>query len=184
MTKRTAKETWDALEEAGLDAEIESVLAMTPEERERDLKEAGFDLDEVRARSDAFFEKLQAMPTATAAETVPAPVPATPNVVPLTPRARRFRAAAFIGAGLALAASVALVVRLATPPPPVGAASPLTPAERAFVIRDEATEECRQEHWKECLDRLDMARALDPDGDAVPEVQELRKVAGGKMRGP
>jgi hypothetical protein len=57
MTKRTAKELWDALDEATLDAEIESELAMTPEERRRALVKAGYDLDEVHAQADAFFAR-------------------------------------------------------------------------------------------------------------------------------
>jgi hypothetical protein len=200
MTKRTAKEIWDALEEATLDAEMESVLAMTPEERERELEEAGFDLEKVRAESDAFFETLQAMPTATAepptalavepapapaAESVSAPVPAPPNVVPLTPRTRWFRPAAVISAGLAFAASVGVVVQLASSPLPVGSPPPpRTPEQRALAIRRDATDECRREHWKDCLDGLDEARALDPKGDEVPEVQDLRKMAGERVGRP
>ena len=41
MAKRTAKELWDVLDEATLDAEIESALAMTPEERRQALIEDG-----------------------------------------------------------------------------------------------------------------------------------------------
>jgi hypothetical protein len=207
MTKRTAKEIWDALDEATLDAEMESVLAMTPEERERELEEAGFDLEKVRAQSDAFFEKLQAMPTAAAepaiaraaeptlapaaesvaapaAESVPAPVPAPPNVVPLTRRTRWLRPAAVIGAGLAFAASVGLVVQLASPPPIVSAPRLPTSEERALAIRRDATSECQREHWKACLDGLDEARALDPKGDEAPEVRDLRKMAGERVGRP
>jgi hypothetical protein len=33
MARRTARELWDALDQATLDAELESELAMTPAER-------------------------------------------------------------------------------------------------------------------------------------------------------
>jgi RNA polymerase sigma factor (sigma-70 family) len=42
-------------------------------------------------------------------------------------------------------------------------------------LREEALRACSQGHWEECLDGLDHARALDPDGDATPDVREARR---------
>ena len=187
MTKRTAKETWDALEEATLDAEIERVVAMTPEEREQELSKAGFDVDKVHAESDAFFEKLQAMHPALA-EPPQAPAQATP-VVPLPSRRKRPRTAVVVGAGvgvaLALAASIVVIVQMTSRGTPVGApAPPMTPVERAASIRQGAGEACAQEHWETCIDRLDHARDLDPAGDGAPDVQALRKLATEKLAHP
>jgi hypothetical protein len=53
MTKRTDKEVWQTLEGQAVDDEIEAVLAMTPEQRRRELLAAGFDLADVHARADA-----------------------------------------------------------------------------------------------------------------------------------
>jgi ATP-dependent RNA circularization protein (DNA/RNA ligase family) len=68
MTRRTAKELWDALGEATLDAAMESVIAMTPDEREAEQVKAGVDLDEVHAEADAFFEKLPAAQAASSSQ--------------------------------------------------------------------------------------------------------------------
>ena len=59
MATLTATELWDALDDATIDAEIESARAGTPEERRRDLGAAGFNLDEVDAKADALFASLQ-----------------------------------------------------------------------------------------------------------------------------
>jgi hypothetical protein len=44
-----------------LDADARRILAMTPEERERELVEAGFDLDEVYAEANALYDKMLAL---------------------------------------------------------------------------------------------------------------------------
>jgi hypothetical protein len=190
MTKRTAQETWDALDEAALDAEIDRVIAMTPEEREQELSKAGFDVDKVHAESDAFYEKLQAMRPELAADP-PAPAPAqAANVLPLPSQpAKRPRRALVVGVGvgaaLALAASIAVIIQMSTPGPPVGGPDPpVTPAQRAETLRHSAGESCQHEHWQTCLDSLDEAREADPQGDVAPEVQALRKLATEKLGHP
>ena len=76
MTKRTAKELWDALDEATLAAALESELALTPEERRQELIKEGYDIDKVHAQADAFFASLPAKAAAgPQAEAVPAPRP-------------------------------------------------------------------------------------------------------------
>ena len=160
MTKLTATELWDALDDATTDAEIESALERTPEEHRRDLVAAGFNLDEVNAKADALFASLQP----------PAPVSAA--------RPWRPRAAVLVPIALALAAAVALVVEAQRSPPPV--ASPPrseTSAERAVSLRREAGEACGQQKWQACLEDLDEARALDAAGDQAPEIQALRRAA-------
>jgi hypothetical protein len=160
MTKLTATELWDALDDATIDAEIESALAKTPEEHRRDLVAAGFNLDEVNAKADALFASLQP----------PAPVSAA--------RPWRRRPAVVVPIALALAAAVALVVEAERPPPPVAhAPPPETSAERAVSLRREAGEACGQQKWQACLEDLDEARALDVAGDQAPEIQALRRAA-------
>jgi len=62
MATRSASELWAALEEVTIeneiDAEMDAVLAMTPEERRRELVEAGFDLEKVHAQADALWIKM------------------------------------------------------------------------------------------------------------------------------
>ena len=132
MTKRTASELWDALDEATVDSELESLSAKTPEEHRRDLADAGYDLDKVHAEADAFFASMPKAASATpapdavlAATTAPATsAPAAPAATrpgtstPPPPavsvlRPRRMRPAVVVPIALALAAAVALVIRAA-----------------------------------------------------------------------
>lgn len=88
------------------------------------------------------------------------------------------RPAVVVPIALALAAAVALVIRAALPPRPVAHLRPDdTPADQAADLRQEALDACEAHRWKNCLDRLDEARALDPSGDENPEVQALRHAA-------
>jgi|SRR5579859_5219113 len=161
MTKRSPSEVWAALEESALDDEMDAVLAMTPEERRRELREAGFDLEKVHARADALGTE-----------------PTRPDpVVVLRPKRRRL---AVVVAGVALAAGIALVVDRALAPAPVAAHhSEEAPAERARALRQEAREACAARSWARCKDELNEARDLDPDGDQAPEIQALRHAAAG-----
>jgi DNA-directed RNA polymerase specialized sigma24 family protein len=45
---------------------------------------------------------------------------------------------------------------------------------RAVEIRKQALEKCLAADWKDCLDKLDAAKALDPAGDTRPEVRQAR----------
>jgi hypothetical protein len=184
MTKRTAGELWDALDEAAVDSELESMAAKTPEEHRRELVDAGHDLDKVHAEADAFFASMpsaaSAAPTPDAAPAATAPAasaaPTPPAVSELRPR--RMRPAVVVPIALAIAAAIALVIRAASPPPPVAHLRPDdTPAAHAAALRRDAVEACEARSWKTCLDRLDEARALDPSGDENPEVQALRHAA-------
>jgi hypothetical protein len=178
MTKRTAKELWDALDEATLDAEMEDALA-SPEDPREALAKAGYDLAQVDAEADAFFAALRPTP-ATAPATAPAPAPAPTGKPALAPR--RLVRAVFTSVSLALAAGVGLVVWQGRPEI-VGSPPPQTPQERANTLRVFAQDACEAHRWKPCLDYLDKARALDPAGDEAPAVQELRRTAT-KAPGP
>jgi hypothetical protein len=200
MTKRTASELWDALDEATVDAELESALEKTPEENRRELVEAGFDLDTVHAEADAFFASLPAearpapaspqaeapsAPTATAkppapppataalSATAPSPATATPATAP--PRVWRMRIAIAVPTALALAAGVAVAIQSSSPS--VVGTPPPRDTLHAMDLRREARDACESRSWKTCLDKLDEARALDPSGNETPEVQSLRHAA-------
>jgi hypothetical protein len=187
MTKRTDKELWDALDEATLDAELESALAKTPEDHRKSLEEAGYDLAKVDAEADAFFASLKATSKAETpavatnavdapAAPVPAPAPVA-NIADVPARRKRARPMVVIPVVLALAAGMALTVQMALPPEPVGSAPPETPVEHARTLRLFAQDACEQQHWRVCLGRLDQARVLDPTGDEAADVQSLRHKA-------
>jgi hypothetical protein len=58
--KPTAIEVWEALVDESMQDEIDRILAKSPEQIEKELVEAGFDLEEVHAKADRFFERIQA----------------------------------------------------------------------------------------------------------------------------
>ena len=191
MARRTAKELWDALDKATLDAELESELAMTPEERRQDLVKAGHDLDELHAEADAFFATLPAkvVPPAAPASPIAAPeapsepVQPAPKLAPVVPiRRRPWRILAF-----AAAACVALflIVKTAQSPQPVGHAPPPNDHDLAEVGREMAEARCALKDWAACKATLDDAAKVDPDGEREPRVQKLRaEIAAGMVGRP
>ena len=135
MTKRTASELWDALDEATVDAEIESALEKTPDEHRRELVEAGFDLDKVHAQADAFFDSLPAE-ARPAPERPPTEVPAAPTAAakpPATPPATATPSAS--APPPATAPSPATATPPATAMPPATATPPATSPPRVWRRR-------------------------------------------------
>lgn len=65
--------------------------------------------------------------------------------------------------------------KIAVPPTP-------TPLERAAEERKDALAHCDALEWQPCLDGLDRAKALDPEGDRAENVQYARKVAEDALR--
>ncbi|MGC4093744.1 MAG: sigma factor [Polyangiaceae bacterium] len=59
--------------------------------------------------------------------------------------------------------------------------APRTPLELARELRRGALERCRTGDPRECLDDLDRARALDPQGDGEASVSEARRIAGDRI---
>jgi hypothetical protein len=183
MTKRSATDLWDALNDATVDAELERVLAMTPEERRRELVATGVDLDQVRARADAVVASIPGVPADASSPAVAHPPPVTlaphrasrATGVPL----KRLRPTIVVSLGLAAAAGLALVIATASMPAPVVGPQPPThtPASRAESLRRDAREACGKRTWQTCLDKLDQARTIDPAGDEAPAVQALRRSA-------
>ena len=51
------------------------------------------------------------------------------------------------------------------------------PAKDAPALRHDALDACDAGEWRECLDDLDEARALDPDGDDAPVIRQARERA-------
>jgi hypothetical protein len=85
--KLTPEETLKALElSAEADAAMREVLAMTPEEVDKDLEDAGFDMAAQRAKARARVEQLRALAGSPPAKApAPAADPAPPPAPMLTP---------------------------------------------------------------------------------------------------
>lgn len=54
----------------------------------------------------------------------------------------------------------------------------------AFELRKVGIDKCRATEWKECIEKLDAAKQLDPAGDARPEVRQAREKANDALSHP
>lgn len=64
----------------------------------------------------------------------------------------------------------------ALPSAPITPEAP-SPLEQARLLRDDGLRRCERADWKGCLESLDRARGLDPEGDADPAVGAARAQA-------
>jgi hypothetical protein len=220
MAKRSPEEVlatldaWDAqdaagddvaaLDDAALDAEMERVLAMSQEDCERELREAGIDVEGEKAAGRDWREKAERgeIPEAAAHATrasvpevsgvvktqttpdVTAPASPAAPVVPIgRPKAVRIlyplAAAAAAVVGLAGLTEGALLVadRLGGSDHPVATPNP-------EAVRRDAFAACDAKRWADCLRMLDEARRYDSDGDRDPRVREYRQRAEAGIKGP
>jgi hypothetical protein len=181
MSKRTPEEvlneieSWDDGEsdpevDEAVDVEMARVLAMTPEERARELRAAGVDIEAERAKADAWLEKAKG--AAVAPEDAPSRGDARPRGR-FAIRTIALLAAAIVG----VLAGVFVVPRF------TGAGGDVaSPPPSAAQLREKAFAACEAQKWNECLDLLDKARAKDPAGEADERVQLLRRTAQHPVR--
>jgi len=166
--KLSPEEILDALDEQETDDEIERVLALGPEELDRELRALGADPQAVRAGAAPAFERAMQRRAESIAERSAEKEPvAHPKVVALRPRRRIVWLSA---ASVAAACAGVLGVRAVTL---VGLAA-ANRHEHALELRREAVAACHEARWGECLSKLDGARALDPDGENTEEVRSMR----------
>ena len=66
--------------------------------------------------------------------------------------------------------------------PPTIVPEPPSPLDRARALRAEAIDACDRGEWRLCLDGLDRARGLDPEGDRAPAVGAARAKAEEAIR--
>jgi DNA-directed RNA polymerase specialized sigma24 family protein len=66
--------------------------------------------------------------------------------------------------------------------PPTIAPEPPSPLDRARSLRADALRACDRGEWKPCLDGLDQARGLDPEGERAPAVGAARQQAEDGLR--
>jgi hypothetical protein len=179
--KPTAQEVLDAIEESDADDEAERILGLSDEALDRELAEAGFDPAVVRRRGRELAEQFTQAPTGTSG------VSHAGKAAPAGPRRRiasRWGVALLAAAVGAAAVGVTVAVPDLLPkrdarPVPMDAASSATapPLSSAGPLRDQAMRACDEHQWRACLEGLNAARALDPDGDADERVQATRRAA-------
>jgi len=189
----------ELLEDLLAEDEIERLQAMPAEERRAAMKAQGLDPDAARTRANEVLAKL-GYETATAAPAA-APVPA-PKVVSLAAEREKRRRPTWV---LALVAAAALFVVVggggaivalsgpspsATPSvPPIPTAPPgpspeqLAQEQRAKAdeLRKVAAVECGKGDWRGCLENLNDARQLDPQGDDARAVRRLTDKAAREL---
>ena len=68
------------------------------------------------------------------------------------------------------------------PPEPAISSEPETPAMRAGALRREAVAACDRRAWRDCLEGLDRAKAIDSVGDETPSVRAARSLAEDNLR--
>jgi|HubBroStandDraft_4_1064222.scaffolds.fasta_scaffold76043_2 hypothetical protein len=174
--KPTATETMRALETMSQDDEAERemhrIAALSPEQLDRELVEAGIDPAQSRSRGEAIARKAARLAAEGKAQ----------------PPRRIFSRTT----GLLLAAAMAVlftwnagpIIARLVHPREIGPDNP-TPEwlaqQRARVqalsLRTAAHDDCAAARWASCLQKLDDARALDAAGDGDPLVQADRRAA-------
>jgi len=197
MTKPTARQVWRQLVDEAGDDELAAILSLTQEQVDAELAGIpGFDAKTEQAAADKFLEDLAsgALEGSTAVPQKPPTSAVVAIAQPqaasvLTQRRRRPRTAmvllfAAIAAAAAGAAYVTLRPGEPSPRPPSPQPSPEPSPAPSFDPqpdlvaaadwRKKAIGACDTQKWEECLADLDIARAIDPDGDETPLVKATR----------
>ena len=179
--KLAPDEAWDALQKMAVDDEVERVLALSDEDLDAELGKTGANPERVRQRGEDLGRKLVAEREAREAGKGRTGAAGTSRR-----RWVAWLAAATLGAGVVtvLAMNVGTIVAWFGPVPigpDDGGVFPRQPPpqELAESLRSRARSECSLGELDGCQRDLDEARALDPAGEARPEVVELRKTIAG-----
>jgi hypothetical protein len=177
MSKRTPEEILDALDDEEADDEMDRVLAMSGDERRREIEAAGADVDALHDRADEVYSEIGNAAVAPAGRLLRAARPRREARIVL------LLAAAFgalVVTGIERRELVALFEHEPAPikpdlQEPQKTPKPPTPAERAEALRNEAFDSCGDGLWAECARKLDAAKQLDPAGESDLRVQGARK---------
>jgi len=175
--KLAPDEAWDALEQMAIDDEVERVLALSDEDLDAELRKTGANPERVRQRGEDLGRRLAGEREASR------------TGVASTSRRRwvAWLAAATLGAAVVgvVAMNAGTVVAWFRPVPIGPDDAGLVPRqpppqELAESLRGRARSECRRGELDGCRRDLDEASALDPAGEARPEVVELRRTIAGR----
>jgi hypothetical protein len=164
MSERNPEEILKVLEEQALEDEMREVAKTSDADLDDELRKAG--IDPGRAVKHA----------------------APPQRAPRVP-ATWVALVAAVSAAAALLAweGPELVARWTHPPAPTPVPHEERPpeptlAERVSTLRDEAGAACSRDQWSLCLEKLDEAASLDPQGDRAPNVRRWRQEAYDGLR--
>ncbi len=183
MSQRKHTDLWNKLVDEAGDEEIERAASVSLEQAEAELRAAGFDVAEERAKANAFLDALEGGTRESPLRLAGVRIAREHSLPPSRSQRRTSRRPAV--AWLAAAASVGAVAGgtlvSALESPLVAKSRPHEPstaevAAAARLRRDAATA-CNDERWSLCLADLDKARAVDPDGDDTPAAKTLRDQA-------
>jgi hypothetical protein len=186
--KRTPEEILRAIEESDADDEAERILALSEEDLDRELADAGFDPETVRAKGKEIGERLTrgsgapkpaeatgATDTASDGSRVGAPVVKFPEPKRATVRAR----------WVVLLAAALTAIAVGIIPFLDGVATPRPTSveeKKAAALRKKAHDECAATNWRACLDDVNAAKTLDPTGENE-SVRRDRDMAETGLRG-
>ncbi len=159
---------WLAIDKLRLDDEVERLERMTDDEV---LAEMGTDASQIPTA-----EKLLAK----VRPTVPVTPMAAAKKARGVPRIVWLLAAAFIVLLIVTAKKDAIVALFRTPAPsPLPQPEPKprapSPQELANIVRTDAQKACAAGQWVECSAKLNEAEKLDPAGESLPAVGEMRE---------
>jgi hypothetical protein len=182
MAKRSPEEVLNAIDawdqDDAIDEEMARVLAMTPEERESELRAAGVDVEAERVKAREWPERAGAGEgRGEARERTPT------NKLRAAPRRNVIRFLTPLAAALAGLLVVMVVVGRLSPSHDYGSTAP-KPGSRADQLRETGFAACDAQRWKECLQKLDEARKVDPDGEREARVHEYRQRAEAATKEP
>ena len=180
--KLAPDEAWDALEKMAVDDEVERVLALSDEDLDEELRKTGANPERVRERGENLGRRLAAEGEARKASPGRAGSAATSRR-----RWVAWLAAATLGAAVVgvLAVNAGTLVAWFRPLPPIGpddgglVPRQPSPQDLAETLRGRARAECSRGELEGCERDLDEARALEPAGEARPEVAEMRRIIAG-----
>jgi len=172
----TSEQQWRAVVATSLraDADDDAIDAMSEEELDRELRAEGMDPEELAREAEVLLARLHAvepsLPHVARAEPAEPPLPA--RVLVARPR-RRFPLDA-AAAGLVAAGVTVAVLAHRDPPRPHHGTPETSRLELATTLRSEASEAYARGAYRECLEKLDQAGAVDPEGESSAEVVGLR----------
>jgi hypothetical protein len=156
-SKRSPEDILSDIEDSEADDEIERVLAMTPEERRRELGAGGFDMASLHARADALYAEVHR-----AEQDAPSRMKVVPLPAPRRRPARTVWAISLIAAAFVVAFVVMSVDAIVGKSP------------EPTRLRSAAYAACDARRWGECKEKLDQARDIDREGESDPRVVAAR----------
>lgn len=199
--KLSQGELWDAIQDMAMADKAKEVRKMSAKELDQELASKGIDPQKLRERAAAMAAKVaqakrpQVSALQTPAQAVPPqplqpraepPEPALPAAAPMSVSPAkptggvvkmrvplRARWAATLLAATMTLLMAALFLRPGTAV--VGSGQHDPQETKAAELRRKAFEACDAKRWKECADRLDEARAIDPEGEHLPQVHDKRR---------